>query len=166
MRFTPAILLLAVLTAGCAQPGGPFPSLAPRPAEAVDPRLPVEVTIVELADPELEFRLANLVRQARSGQAEFQQAIDVAQRLAAEAGAPQSESWIAAQQALSSAVEARAPVTRALGDIDELAAEAIIRNGGLGPGARATIRSAQVEVAAIDQRQAQMISALQARLTR
>ena len=39
--FTPAILLLGTLTAGCTQPGGPFPTLAPRPAEAVDPRLPV-----------------------------------------------------------------------------------------------------------------------------
>ena len=34
-----AIVLLTGALAACSAPGGPYPSLQPRPAEAIDPRL-------------------------------------------------------------------------------------------------------------------------------
>src|SRR5438105_3415168 len=37
--FLPILCLLAL--GACAAPGGPYPSLQPRPAEAIDPRVPV-----------------------------------------------------------------------------------------------------------------------------
>src|SRR5690242_715793 len=40
MRWT-ALSLIVALT-GCTAPGGPYPSLQPRAAEAIDPRVPVE----------------------------------------------------------------------------------------------------------------------------
>ena len=51
------------------------------------------------------------------------------ERLARAAGSPQGESWVAAQQALSAAQAARGPTTRALGDIDGLAAAALEQRG-------------------------------------
>ena len=89
---------------------------------------------------------------------------DRAEQLAAAAGAPQSESWVAAQQALSAAVAAREPTARALGDIDALGADRLQTAGGLSPADLAAVQSAGAEVGAIDQRQAEAIDALQRRL--
>src|SRR6059058_860208 len=101
-----ACLALFTLSA-CAFPGGPYPSLQPRAAEAIDPRVPVERPMNERpVTPALASRLAELVAQARSGDAAFAPAADQAERLAAAAGAPQSEGWVAAQQALSVAATA------------------------------------------------------------
>ena len=66
---------------------------------------------------------------------------EVAQRLAAAAGPPQSESWIAAQLALSAAIEARAPTATALGDIDALGADKLQAQGGLAPADLGAIQS-------------------------
>jgi hypothetical protein len=151
--------------AGCTQPGGPAPSLAPRAAEALDPRAPVvAATATQLADPALATRLAELVARAHQGDAAFTTAAAEAQRLAAAAGAPQSESWISAQQALSAAVAAREPAVRALGDIDAMTRDQLTRNGGIGPADLSAIKSAAADVATIERRQAQTIDALQARL--
>src|SRR5205085_1897727 len=109
-------LLWVLGLSGCASPGGPPPSLAPRAAEAIDPRAPVVRPINDRpVDAALARRLAELVSQARSGDSAFRGQAETAQRLAAAAGPPQSESWIAAQQALSAAIDARAPTTTALG---------------------------------------------------
>ncbi|MGI8611319.1 MAG: hypothetical protein ACR2KH_03450, partial [Sphingomicrobium sp.] len=71
---------------------------------------------------------------------------------------------VVAQQAVSAAVAARGPTTRALGDIDALAAAALAGQGGIAPTDLAAIEAAAAEVAAIDRRHSQMIDALQARL--
>ena len=71
---------------------------------------------------------------------------------------------LVAQQAVSAAVAARGPTSRALGDIDALAAAALVRRGGIGPADLAAIEGAAAEVGAIDQRQTRTIDALQARL--
>nr|MBA3511606.1 hypothetical protein [Sphingomonas sp.] len=76
----------------------------------------------------------------------------------------QSESWVVAQQALSAAVAARGPTTRALGDIDALAASALARQGGIAPADLAAIEAAAAQVGALDRRHSQTIDALQARL--
>ena len=107
-RISPVILGLGLLGA-CATPmPAGSPSLAPRAAEAIDPRVPVpDALVVGPADATLKSKLAALVDQATSGDAAFRGVIDNAERLAAAAGAQSSESWIAAQQALSVAQGAR-----------------------------------------------------------
>lgn len=112
----------------------------------------------------LAARLGELVAQARSGDAAFAALADQAEKLAAAAGAPQSEGWVAAQQALSAAVDARGPTVRALADIDAIGASMLQAQQGLAPADLAAIQSAGAEAGAIDQRQADRISAIQRRL--
>ncbi len=165
LRASHCCLAVIFAIAGCTVPGGPAPSLAPRSAEAIDPRVPVGGgTAQGPADSALAARLAELIRQARGGESAFVVAAGEAARLAASAGAPQSESWVVAQQALSAAVAARAATTRALGDIDGIASAALVRQGGIAPADLVAIEAASAEVGAIDRRQAQTVAALQARL--
>jgi len=163
MRLPPFLALLAL--GACAPTGGPFPSLAPRAAEAIDPRLPVpEIINDRPATAALTARLAELIGQARDGDAAFGPAVEQAERLAAAAGEARSESWVVAQEALSAAVAARAPTTRALGDIDALGADALQDQGGIAPNDLAAIQTAGSEVGAIARRQAERIDAVQQRL--
>jgi hypothetical protein len=116
------------------------------------------------ADASLTSRLAQLVAQAHAGDGEFEPAAAEAQRLAAGAGAPQSESWIAAEEALTRAVAARDATARALGDIDTLGGDRLQANAGLAPSDLAAIQRASAEVGAIDERQSRTIKAIQAAL--
>ena len=161
---TPAITAAFLLLAACASASAP-PSLLPRPAEAIDPRVEVvRPTNDRPVDSGLASRLAELVSEARSADATFQTAVAQAERLAAAAGAPQSDGWVAAQEALSAAIAAREPTARALGDIDALGAARLQANAGLAPNDLAAIQQAGAEVGAIDERQAQAIKSLQDRL--
>ena len=163
---TPLFLTMLALAA-CSQTGGPYPSLQPRAAEAIDPRIqPVRPMNDRPMTPALAAKLAALVEQAHGGEAAFEPAAAEAERLASAAGAPQSEGWIAAQQALSAAIAARKPTAIALSDIDALGANALQTQGGIAPNDLAAIRQAASEVAAIDQRQAERVEAMQARLGR
>jgi hypothetical protein len=159
------IFVFAFAATGCASTSGPVPSLAPRAAEAIDPRVPVlTATTPQPASPALAVRLEELVGQARSGEGAFAVAAGEAQRLAAAAGPPQSETWVVAQEALSAAVAARAPTTKALGDIDGIAAAALESRGGMARADLAAVEAAAAEVGAINQRQTQIIDELQKRL--
>jgi hypothetical protein len=159
------LVLSIVLLSACSAPGGPYPSLQPRAAERIDPRVPVERPLnTRPASATLTARLAALVNEARSGDAAFASAADSAGRLAAAAGAPQSESWIAAQEALTAAIAARKPTATALGDIDEIGARALQVQGGMAPNDLAAIDRASAEVAALDRRQAERTKAIQRRL--
>ena len=162
----PASLIpIVAALAACAGPGGPYPSLQPRAAEAIDPRVPIERPMNDRpVTPALAARLAEMVCQAQSGDTDFQPAADAAERLAAGAGAPQSESWIAAQEALTAAISAREPTAHALGDIDGLAASLLQAQGGIAPNDLAAIQSAAAEVGALDRRQTERIDALKQRL--
>jgi hypothetical protein len=159
-------LILSVLAvSACSAPGGPYPSLQPRAAEAIDPRVPVNRPINDRpVGAALAARLAALVEQARGGDAAFEGAAAQAERLAAAAGSKQSESWIAAQEALTAAIAARRPTATALSDIDEIGARALQTQGGLAPNDLAAINNAAAEVASLDQRQADRIAAIQGRL--
>jgi len=163
MRYA---LCLAVLTlSACAAPGGPYPSLRPRAAEAIDPRIPVVRPMNDRpAAASLTARLSALVDEARSGDAAFDSAASEAERLAGTAGAPQSEGWILAQEALTGAIAARKPTAQALGDIDEMAATALQTQRGIAPNDLAAIQRAASEVGAIDNSQSQRIDAIQKRL--
>ena len=160
-----ALLLSIPALAACSSAGGPYPSLQPRAAEAIDPRVPVERPINDRpVKPALAAQLAQLVSDARAGDAAFDPAASQAERLANGAGAPQTESWIAAEVALSAAIAARKPTATALGDIDALGAMALKTQGGIAPNDLAAIQRAAAEVANLDQRQAERISAIQRQL--
>src|SRR6476620_3696921 len=106
MRCTPLVLLIAITA--CSSPSGPYPSLQPRAAEAIDPRVPVVRPINDRpVTAMLASRLAGLVEQARGGEAAVDAQASAAERLAGAAGAPQGESWIVAQEALTAAIAAR-----------------------------------------------------------
>jgi hypothetical protein len=160
-----SFLLAALLLGACAPRGGPYPSLSPRAAEAIDPRVPVVKPMNERpVSGTLASRLASLVGQAHAGDAAFEPAAAEAERLAAAAGAPQSESWIAAQQALSAAIAARNPTAVALADIDALGATMLQTQGGLAPNDLKAIENAAAEVSGIAVGQSRRIDAIQRRL--
>jgi hypothetical protein len=160
-----AICLSVLTLSACAAPGGPYPSLQPRAAEAVDPRVPVVRPLNERpVSALLAARLAALVEQAQSGDAAFDGAMTSAERLAAAAGAAQSETWIAAQEALTAAIAARRPTATAGGDIDEIAATSLQTNRGIAPNDLAAIQRAAAEVGTLDRRQAERVDAIQRRL--
>jgi hypothetical protein len=160
-----ALILTSLALGACAPAGGPFPSLQPRAAEAIDPRVPVVRPMNDRpVDPALAAKLAALVSQAHDGDAAFQPIAANADRVTQNAGAPQSEGWIAAQEAVSAAIAARGPTARALGDIDASGAVALQTNRGIAPNDLAAIQSAAAEVGALDRRQAERIKALQQRL--
>ncbi len=166
MRSFCLFAMTAIASLGaCAAPGGPSPSLQPRAAEAVDPRVPVSGSVNDRpVSPALAARLRELVAQAQSGDAAFAPLAERAEQLASGAGAPQSESWTVAQEALSAAVAARGPTARALGDIDALGADALQRQGGMAPADLAAVQEAGQRVAAIDRRQTARVDAIQRRL--
>ena len=163
MRRLVCICLLPL--SACAAPGGPYPSLQPRATEAIDPRVPVLRPMNDRpVTPALAARLKAIVEQAQGGSSAFDAAASAAERLAAGAGARQSEAWIAAQEALSGAIGAREPVVQALADIDEIAATALQNQRGIAPNDLAAIQDAAKSVGAIDRRQMERIRAMQRQL--
>ena len=166
MRAITCFILPATLALGaCSTPSGPYPSLQPRAGELVDPRVPVDRPLNDRpVTPALASRLSQLIAQARTGDAVFASAAAAAERAAAGAGGPQSESWISAQEAVSAAIAAAGQTRVALADIDAISATALQTQGGIAPNDLAAIKSASAEVGAIDERQAERIKALQSRL--
>lgn len=163
--FPFSLIALSVAIAGCAARDGDFPTLAPRASEQIDPRLPVERPVNDRpVAPGLAARLDALVAQARSGEAGFEAAIAAARQAAAGAGARESESWIVAQEALSAAVAAREPAAMAISEIDTIAAELLVAQGGLAPADLAAIERAAEIAGGINRRQAEAVAAVQARL--
>lgn len=163
--FRRAALVPILVSACTTTPGGHEPSLAYRAAEAIDPRVPIASEVIAgPADPALAARIGELLAQVRSGDAGFQAASGDAERLVASAGPAQSESWIAAQQAISALVAARASVTKAISDLDGLASAQLVASGGILPGDLQAIQAATAEAGAIGEREAALIDRLQARL--
>lgn len=165
MRKLPSIIAGTLALAACSSSDGRYPSLAPRAAEAIDPRLPVVRPMNDRpVSASLASQLAALVAQARGGEDAFEPAVANAERLASSAGQRQSESWIAAQEALSAAVAARKPTAMALSDIDALGANALQQQGGIAPNDLSAIQSASAEVSKIANGQTDRIDAIQRRL--
>jgi hypothetical protein len=160
-----SLSLAVLLLSACAAPGGPYPSLQHRAAEEIDPRVPVVRPVNDRpVTPALASRLEALVDQVRGDSAAFENAAADAERLASAAGPAQSESWISAQEALTAAIAARKATAQALGDIDEMAATALQTQRGIAPNDLAAIQRAAAEVAALDDRQAERLDAIQRRL--
>jgi hypothetical protein len=167
MRSVLPTLLLALL-ASCSVPSaGPEPSLAPRPAEAIDPRVPIPGDMpMGPTDPALAARLNELVSQVRAGMPAFDSRLAEASRLAAAAGPEASEGWVAAQASLSLLVEQYGVTTRAAADIDALAAQRLEAQKWIAPADQSAIAAAQAEVASISARQADAIDRLKSQLAR
>ncbi|HVF37747.1 MAG TPA: hypothetical protein VNA29_07385 [Sphingomicrobium sp.] len=165
----PRILLLAVaMLGGCATPHvGHEPSLQPRAAEAIEPRVPIPEAVPSgPVDPALARQLGTLLARARAGVPAFEAREAVAARLAAQAGPMASESWVAAQQALSLLVEQFGVTSRAAADIDQLAADRLDQQRWIRPADREAIERASIQLAAISAPQASAIDRLSQRLAR
>ncbi len=159
VRPSLAILVPLLLAAGCAAPG-PYPSLAPRPAEKAyaedaEERKPAP----QPDDPALAGEIDRLLAAGRAGAAEFDSALPAAQRAASAAGGAGSDSWIEAQQALSRLESARARTTAAVADLDRLAVERTSA-GTLGSGDSERLRSATAELQALADSQADRLRKL------
>ncbi|MEO8141684.1 MAG: hypothetical protein ABI617_03400 [Sphingomicrobium sp.] len=158
---------IAVSLAACAASTVNEPSLARRPAEAIDPRIPIPPNPVPgPADPALASRLGALVAEGKAGAATFEAELGRTQSLAEAAGPAQSESWIIAQEALSGLEGARSKTTRAVADIDELAAVRVQSGAGLTAGDQIAIEAASAELRTVTGRQSAVVDQLTARLAR
>lgn len=161
------IPFLAIGLAGCATSSVTEPSLARRPAEAIGPRLPIASSpTLGPVDAALGAKLAQLVDEGKAGGAIFDAQVGEARAAAAAAGAAQSESWIAAQQALSGLEGARAKTTRALADVDAIAAERIQRGIGLTAADLAAVEAASGALRALADGQAAVLDQLSATIGR
>jgi len=160
-------LAALLLLAACSINAAPEPSLAPRGAEAIDPRIPIPDTMpTGPVDPAIVGRLEELVRLARAGVPAFEVQEVEAARLASTAGPIASESWIAAQQALSRLVELHGVTAGAAADIDALAAERLDTRRWIVPADQAAIAAAAAEVGAVNQRQVATIDRIRDLLAR
>ena len=157
--------LLALGLIGCAVSSTTEPSLARRPAEAIDPRLPIASNPAPgPVDATLAARLSQLIAAGNAGALTFDAEVGQAQALANAAGPAQSESWILAQQALSGLEGARAATTRALSDVDAIAAARVASGVGLTAADLAALEAASGELRGVTDRQATIIDQLSARL--
>lgn len=116
--------LAAALTLGGCVTQGPFPSLAPRPGEGdISIAEPQRPDVAAPNDPAVAQRVASLRAQARDGQNGFDAAYGGTAAAVAWAGGQGSDSWSAAQEALSRLEAARGATTEALAALDRLATE-------------------------------------------
>jgi len=164
----PFPLLAVLLIAACSNPSSePEPSLAPRAAEAIDPRVPIPAEIpVGPVDAALAAQLSELVGKARASTPQFDARRSAADRLAAAAGPMASESWIAAQQALSLLIEQYGVTTQIAANIDALGSSRLKSQRWIRPADQQAITSAAEEVAAINGAQAAAIDRLKDQLAR
>lgn len=124
MRTVFALLLIAAAPlAACAQHGGDFPSLAPRPIEQMSLTPPSRPTPVATPDAALDARIAALGKQLGDAAAAFGPAADHARSLAAAARSAGvgSGPWLDAQTALAELDGIRAQSTAAMSALDEMA---------------------------------------------
>jgi hypothetical protein len=159
-RLAPALLL--VLPA-CASKGD-FPSLAPRAVERElpSPDLPPPQTVVP-DDPRLPSGLQPFLAEARKGQADFNRYVSAARAAVSRAGAPGSDSWVEAEQAISRVEAARSATAKAIADLDAYSVEQA-KAHPLSPADLDRIREAVTQLQALSDAQGQEIAALQGRL--
>ena len=152
--------LLSLLLSACStrQPGEP--SLAPRAAEAIDPRVPIPSEVrAGPADPALVARIADLMAEVRSGDAAFQAAAQNAE--------PRPRRRPGAKRKLDRgpAGDVRTgrrprPGDKAIADLDGLASTRLAASGGILPGDLAAIQAATAEAGEIGEREAALINRL------
>ena len=128
------------------------PSLLPRPAESADIDAPSPVPPPPVAADAVQSALiARTVARAKAGDAAFTNALPAARTNAP----PQSDAWIAAQNARSAVDIARGPTLDALSALDAAIGEAIDKGQDT-----AALATARAEVQAIYDRQSEQLDAL------
>jgi hypothetical protein len=133
-RIQSLALFVAFLLPGCATPGGEYPSLAQREAERATGTFTPDTAEAAPAPPpvpsaDLAQRLAALQREVQAAHAEFIRTAPTAERLAAAASGPPSDSWAAAQVALADLDSLRSRAAIALAELDILWADANVESG-------------------------------------
>jgi hypothetical protein len=127
-----ALLLIGGTGAASAQEAG-YPSLAKRPIESRDRDAEVAARSAAAArlpaDPALAATLAPLAGKARDGAAAFDRLYPDTDRAVtrAEGAAPASETWVVAQQAVSTLEAARYDCVASLATLDTLYVERLDR---------------------------------------
>jgi hypothetical protein len=121
------VSLLAIVLGGCAQTNADIPSLSRRPIEGIDkaeadappaPQAP--------ASNAGAARLAAIDARIRAADSAFRMAAAAARTQIGAAGPAGSESWVAAQEALSTAAAAQADMTSAISDLDAFSRELVV----------------------------------------
>ncbi|MFZ2998457.1 hypothetical protein [Sphingobium sp.] len=112
----------ALMLSGCAGEPQTYPSLAKRPVESAPIAQPAPPPLPVEADAALNAELAKYVAQADKGRTAFDAAYAKAQKAvgAASGAAVSSDSWVAAQVAISSLEAARNDSVSALASLDTL----------------------------------------------
>jgi hypothetical protein len=158
---------VSLLLAGCAAGGGDgdFPSLARRPVEGVLTSVqtePVPPAIVP-AGAGLNERLSAWTRASAAADAAFQAALpDVEVRVVAAQGTPAgSDSWFAAQQAVSRLDVLRGPLSRIWADVDALYVSKTVADDAEGAAEIALLHARLAKLAA---EQIEQVEALGARI--
>jgi predicted small lipoprotein YifL len=154
--FRVLAILAAALLAGCTTKG-PFPSLAQRPDERLSIDEPVREAPHIADDSALRVRINTLLAEARAGNTAFERDYDAAARTASRAGPEGSDSWMAAQQAVSRVEAARGRTGNAVAELHQLVVTRADRP--ISPDDQAALE------AAIDQADG-IVAAQQARLNR
>jgi len=122
-RSLAALSIAAAMLSACAQDGGNFPSLAPRPIEQASDVAPARPAPAATPDTALDEQIAALARQLSAAADAFDPAAQHARGLvaAARSSGVGSEPWLDAQTALAELDGVRAESTAAMSALDELA---------------------------------------------
>ena len=131
---------------------GEYPSLKPRAFEiaARDATPAPPPPPAPPARPAVVARTAALLGQAREGQSSFAQELPRARAVVALAGAPDSESWITAQEQLSGLEASRVKTVTAMAELDALTLSGVDEAGlRFGDNDFAAIRAAGEQVNAL-----------------
>lgn len=163
-----AIQMFALFLAGCAgAPAGDYPSLAKRPIESGGSEVASQAPAGVQQDPALTKEVGELVAKAKSGGAGFDAGLSNARdRVNAAAGsAVSSEAWVAAELAISTLESERYDSVAALASLDTL----YVRHmnavaDGQADGGDNVIDRARTEVAAVVDRQNDVLDGLRDRL--
>lgn len=159
----PVLALTVALTLGGCVTHGSFPSLAPRPGEGdVSVAEPARPDTIVADDAALRQRIVTLEAQAQEGQGSFDAAYGAAAAAAGRAGSRDSDSWVAAQEAVSRLEAARGATPGALAALDRLSTERADQPTSVGD--RALIDAAIVRITQLSNAQYERIAQLRRRL--
>ncbi|NNC72292.1 MAG: hypothetical protein HKN78_05380 [Sphingomonadaceae bacterium] len=138
------------------------PSLAYRNVEGIMNRpMRAIAPVASASDPALASRIAELVAQAEGGQGDFAAALPRTRSAVSAAGGAESESWIAAQLALSVLDSSRSETVAALVELDAIFAA---QTSAGEPAETERLLTARERVIALYQGQAESYEALLAGL--
>lgn len=126
-RLPVASVLAVLLLGGCAQTNEAIPSLSRRPIEGIEKaEAEAPVPVAAPGSAAGTARLQAIDARIRAADAAFNAAAETARPRIAAAGPAGSESWVAAQEALSAVTAAQADLASAINDLDQLSRELVV----------------------------------------